>query len=67
VLTQTLRTLERDGLVQRTSYAEMPPRVEYALTPLGLTLRDPLQPSRDWAKTNFHEVMRARQHYGEQD
>lgn len=66
VLTQTLRTLARDGLVQRTSFAEMPPRVEYALTPLGLTLRDPLAAIRDWAETNVHEVMRARQHYDEQ-
>ena len=42
MLTQTLRTLERDRLVRRTIYPIVPPRVDYALTPLGKTLMEPL-------------------------
>jgi DNA-binding HxlR family transcriptional regulator len=60
VLTQTLRTLERDGLITRTAYSEIPPRVEYALTPLGLTLREPLATIRDWAEAHVHDIVRAR-------
>ena len=63
VLTQTLRTLERDGLVARSAYAEIPPRVEYSLTPLGLTLCEPLAAIRAWAETHIHEVIAARQLY----
>src|SRR5215467_12313294 len=48
VLTQTLRSLERDGLISRTVYAEVPPHVEYALTELGETLIGPLTALRDW-------------------
>jgi DNA-binding HxlR family transcriptional regulator len=61
VLTQTLRTLERDGLLTRTAYPEIPPRVEYALTPLGLTLREPLAAIRDWAEMHIHEIIAARE------
>jgi DNA-binding HxlR family transcriptional regulator len=60
VLSQTLRALERDGLVTRSAYPEIPPRVEYALTPLGLTLREPLGVIRDWAETHIHEIIAAR-------
>lgn len=49
VLTETLRDLERDGLVDRHVYAEMPPRVEYELTALGRTLHVPLQALGLWA------------------
>ena len=59
MLTQTLRDLERDGLVHRTIYAEIPPRVEYELTPLGRTLCGPLAGLTQWAHDHFNEVKRA--------
>lgn len=61
VLTQTLRSLERDGLVTRTVYAEVPPRVEYALTPLGRSLGEPLAAVQDWAERNVARVLAARE------
>jgi DNA-binding HxlR family transcriptional regulator len=61
VLTQTLRTLERNGLIRRTAYDESPPRVEYELTPLGLTLREPLAAIRDWAEVHLPEILSARE------
>lgn len=67
VLAATLRDLERDGIVTRTTFDEMPPRVEYALTPLGLTLRDPLAALGQWAQTHFSEVEIARSSYDESD
>ena len=63
MLTQTLRGLERDGLVQRTVYAEVPPRVEYALTPLGQTLCEPIHTLITWSEANIEAVMAAQQHY----
>ena len=63
VLTQTLRTLERDGLLARTAYPEIPPRVQYELTPLGLTLREPLAAIRDWAEEHIHEIITARERF----
>jgi DNA-binding HxlR family transcriptional regulator len=60
VLTQTLRSLERDGLVVRTVYAEVPPRVEYRLTELGKSLREPLAAVQDWAERNVSRVLAAR-------
>jgi DNA-binding HxlR family transcriptional regulator len=56
MLTQTLRDLERDGLVKRTIYAEIPPRVEYELTPLGRTLCIPLGSLTQWAHDHIEEV-----------
>src|SRR5918999_6412286 len=50
VLTETLRDLERDGLVTRHVYGEVPPRVEYELTPLGRTLHEPLLALSRWAE-----------------
>lgn len=63
VLTETLRDLERDGLVSRTMYNEMPPRVEYELTPLGQTLREPLTALGRWAEAHIEDVLRAREDY----
>ena len=59
MLTQTLRDLERDGLVKRTIYAEIPPRVEYELTPLGRTLCGPLGSLTQWAHDHIDEVKNA--------
>jgi DNA-binding HxlR family transcriptional regulator len=61
VLTQTLRALERDGLITRHVYAEVPPRVEYALTPLGRSLTEPLGVVQEWAERNVSKVMAARE------
>jgi DNA-binding HxlR family transcriptional regulator len=63
MLTQTLRTLERDGLVRRTVYAEVPTRVEYELTPLGQTLRQPLKALTEWSVRHIEEVLTAREQY----
>ncbi len=63
MLTQTLRSLERDGLVKRTVYPEVPPRVEYELTDLGRTLIEPLAILRDWAQQNIAKVAVAQQEF----
>ncbi|MDQ0642773.1 winged helix-turn-helix transcriptional regulator [Microbacterium murale] len=63
VLADTLRDLERDGLLTRTAYDEMPPRVEYELTLLGLTLREPLTALGRWAEHHIEEVLVARDAY----
>lgn len=62
-LTHTLRNLERDGLLDRAVFAEVPPRVEYRLTRLGLGLRRPLAAVIDWAETNVSDVLAARDRY----
>jgi DNA-binding HxlR family transcriptional regulator len=61
VLTQTLRGMERDGLLTRTVYAEVPPRVEYELTALGRSLRGPVEAIKDWADKHVTELMSARE------
>lgn len=63
MLTLTLRNLERDGLVIRTVYPEIPPRVEYRLTELGRTLTDPLDTLWNWAARHMHAVNTARAEY----
>ena len=60
MLTQTLRELEADGYVTRTVHAAVPPRVEYALTPLGHSLHALLAQVRDWAEVHINEVLAAR-------
>lgn len=60
MLTQTLRSLERDGLVTRSAFATVPVTVEYALTPLGETLIPVLAAIRDWAEGHVDEVLAAR-------
>ncbi len=59
MLTQTLRRLQAHGLVRRHAYAEVPPRVEYELTPLGATLIDPIHILTEWARTNGDAVLNA--------
>jgi len=63
MLTQTLRALERDGLLTRTVTPSVPVRVDYELTPLGLSLLEPLRHLKEWAETHMPEVDRARQEY----
>jgi DNA-binding HxlR family transcriptional regulator len=63
VLSQTLRSLERDGLVHRTVLATKPPSVEYSLTSLGATLVRPLAAIRDWAEQHIEAVQAARLAY----
>jgi len=63
MLTLTLRNLERDGLVTRTVYPEIPPRVEYELTELGRTLTEPLDALWNWAAEHQNAVGSARRDY----
>lgn len=63
MLSQTVKALERDGLITRQAFATVPVTVEYAITPLGRTLARALAPISDWAITNFAEVARARARY----
>lgn len=63
MLTQTLRGLERDGLVKRTVYPEVPVRVEYTLTEAGRTLREPLRALQEWAITHLADVSQSQEIY----
>ncbi|WP_406498967.1 helix-turn-helix transcriptional regulator [Streptomyces sp. NBC_00846] len=63
VLTETLRALERDGLLTRTVHDERPRRVEYELTPLGRSLLGPLNTACDWTRQHLPELLRAREEY----
>jgi DNA-binding HxlR family transcriptional regulator len=65
MLTQTLRGLERDGLVNRKVHATVPPKVEYSLTPLGHTLKEMLYAIKTWSETNINEVLTAQKIYDE--
>lgn len=63
MLTLTLRTLERDGLVTRTVTPSIPPRVDYELTPLGDSLRVPITALGGWVMDNLDEIERSRAAY----
>lgn len=61
VLTSQLRELEDDGILSRKIYAEVPPRVEYSLTPLGETLVPVLNKLEEWAQVHAQELIEARE------
>src|SRR6202167_2486774 len=63
MLTLTLRGLERDGLVTRTAFPTIPPRVDYALTSLGRDLLDPVATLGEWATRNQAKIARAREKF----
>jgi DNA-binding HxlR family transcriptional regulator len=65
MLTQTLRTLERDGLITRTVTASVPVRVDYALTPLGQDLFPVMLTIKKWAESNMDRVFEARARFDE--
>ncbi|MCB1484107.1 MAG: helix-turn-helix transcriptional regulator [Hyphomicrobiaceae bacterium] len=67
MLTQTLRELERNGLVERIDYAEVPPRVEYALTDLGRSLSDAVRKLDSWAEAHITQVQAARARYSQRE
>lgn len=62
-LTHVLRVLERDGLVERMVYAEVPPRVEYSLTLLGRSLEPVINAITGWAEANIGDIEKARAAY----
>ncbi len=63
MLTVTLRSLERDGLITRTIFAEVPPRVEYELTSLGKGLLQQISELALWSSGNMEAIIRARSEY----
>jgi len=63
MLTLTLRGLERDGLITRTVFPTIPPRVDYALTPLGRDLLTPVSALGEWATRNQTKIARARERF----
>lgn len=63
MLTQTLRSLERDGIISRKVFASVPPKVEYSLSALGESLATTLDELRLWAEKNIEDVLRNRELY----
>lgn len=63
MLSQTLKNLERDGLISRKAFPTVPVTVEYAMTPLGRTLLTTLDALKDWAEQNIEQVLAAQQNY----
>src|ERR1700726_2713464 len=66
MLSQVLKSLERDGLIRRRAIATVPVTVEYSITPLGATLAVAVDPLRDWAERNLKEVLTAQRRYDAQ-
>lgn len=66
MLTVTLRTLEADGLITRTMFPQIPPRVEYALTDLGRSLLPAMATLSDWALANMPAILASRAQYMKQ-
>jgi len=67
MLTRTLRNLERDGLATRTMYPQIPPRVDYDLTPLGRTLLPAIGALWEWAGAHHADILSARNAFDERD
>ena len=67
MLTLTLRGLERDGMVSRTMFPTVPPRVDYALTPLGRSLSEPVLALGSWARVHLDEIDAARDSFDARD
>ena len=65
MLTLTLKTLEQNGLVTRTVFATVPPRVDYELSPMGRTLVAPMRALLDWSIENRHAMAEARRRYAD--
>ncbi|MGW4425724.1 winged helix-turn-helix transcriptional regulator [Streptosporangium sp. NPDC004631] len=63
VLTESLRAMERDGMITRTAHAEIPPRVEYELTPLGRSLLEPMAAGCAWIEAHAAELVDPREAY----
>ncbi|HEY0909773.1 MAG TPA: helix-turn-helix domain-containing protein, partial [Bradyrhizobium sp.] len=66
MLSQVLKSLERDGLIRRRAIATVPVTVEYSISPLGTTLAAAVDPLRDWAESHLKEVMVAQRRYDAQ-
>jgi DNA-binding HxlR family transcriptional regulator len=66
MLSQVLKSLERDGLIRRRAIATVPVTVEYSITPLGVTLAAAVDPLRDWAERHLKEVQVAQRRYDTQ-
>jgi DNA-binding HxlR family transcriptional regulator len=63
MLTQTLRELERHGIVQRRDHGEVPPRVDYSLTPLGRSLSQLVRQLESWVESNYSRIARLARDY----
>ncbi|MEU7753221.1 helix-turn-helix domain-containing protein [Micromonospora sp. NPDC049101] len=63
VLTQSLRSLERDGLVKRTVFTEVTPHVEYELTPVGRSMLEPIAVACAWTEQHWDQLLDARESY----